>query len=287
MPPVALVAGAVVGAGASMWSAAKQSDAARDAANQQADAAKSAQQMQWDMFQQQQQAQAPWRQAGAKAVGQLSDLTANATMRPISPSTDPAYQQYSKQFQFDPNTDPSYQWRLQQGQKALEASAAARGGFFSGQTGKELMGYGQGMASQEYGNEFNRYMQQQQFGEQAYNEAFNRQMSQNQQTYNQLAGLAGTGQSAVNQLGQWGMGTAQNIGQLGLGAAQGQGAGLQTGAGAWGGAAQNISNQFQSGLGGLMNYGTQQGWWGDTQTAAPTNYNLYGGDFQLPQYSML
>jgi len=53
-------------------------------------------------------------------------------------------------------SDPSYQWRLDQGQKAVERSAAARGLLQSGNAAIELQQYGQGMASQEYGAQFNR-----------------------------------------------------------------------------------------------------------------------------------
>ena len=52
--------------------------------------------------------------------------------------------------------DPDYQFRLQQGQKGLEASAAARGGVMSGSTLKALNTFNSGMASQEYQNAFNR-----------------------------------------------------------------------------------------------------------------------------------
>jgi hypothetical protein len=52
--------------------------------------------------------------------------------------------------------DQGYQFRLEQGRKAVEASKAAQGKFLSGETLRDLMTYGQGMASQEYGNVFNR-----------------------------------------------------------------------------------------------------------------------------------
>ena len=55
--------------------------------------------------------------------------------------------------------DPSYQFRLDQGQKALEASAAARGVTRSGGTLTGVLEYGQNFASQEYGNIFNRALQ--------------------------------------------------------------------------------------------------------------------------------
>lgn len=52
--------------------------------------------------------------------------------------------------------DPSYQFRMQEGLKALQNAAGARGGRQSGATLKALTGYGQNLASQEYGNAFNR-----------------------------------------------------------------------------------------------------------------------------------
>lgn len=51
---------------------------------------------------------------------------------------------------------PGYDFRLQQGLDAVQGSAAASGGLFSGRSMKALNDYGQGMASQEYGNYLNR-----------------------------------------------------------------------------------------------------------------------------------
>lgn len=52
--------------------------------------------------------------------------------------------------------DPAYQFRLKQGTENLQRSALAGGGAVGGGTLAELMKYGQGLASQEYGNQFNR-----------------------------------------------------------------------------------------------------------------------------------
>lgn len=68
--------------------------------------------------------------------------------------------------------DPSYKFRLGEGLKALDRQAAARGGLISGGALKAAQRYGQEAASQEYGNIWNR-----------------------------LAGLAGVGQAATNQMG--------------------------------------------------------------------------------------
>lgn len=51
---------------------------------------------------------------------------------------------------------PGYAFRRQQGINAIDASAAARGNLLSGSTLKGLTDYGQGSASQEYGNYLNR-----------------------------------------------------------------------------------------------------------------------------------
>ena len=53
-------------------------------------------------------------------------------------------------------TNPAYQFRQQEAQKALERSAASRGGLLSGQFAKALQERSQGLASEEFGNAFNR-----------------------------------------------------------------------------------------------------------------------------------
>lgn len=53
-------------------------------------------------------------------------------------------------------TDPSYKFRFAQGADALQRSAAARGVLNTGGTLKDLVGYGQDLASQEYGHVYDR-----------------------------------------------------------------------------------------------------------------------------------
>jgi len=57
----------------------------------------------------------------------------------------------------DYTADPGYQFRLDQGNRGIEASAAARGGSLSGATMKALSEFNQGQASQEYQNSVNRF----------------------------------------------------------------------------------------------------------------------------------
>jgi hypothetical protein len=53
-------------------------------------------------------------------------------------------------------SDPGYQFALQQGNKSLQGSAAAGGVLRTSGTLKDLMSYGQDMATQQYGNVYNR-----------------------------------------------------------------------------------------------------------------------------------
>lgn len=53
-------------------------------------------------------------------------------------------------------TDPGYQFRFEEGMRALDRGAAARGGLLSGGYGRKAIRYGQGFASNEYTNVYNR-----------------------------------------------------------------------------------------------------------------------------------
>jgi hypothetical protein len=100
--------------------------------------------------------------------------------------------------------DPGYQFRLAQGDKAIQNSAAARGGLLSGGTAKSLSDYNQSSASGEYGNVYNRALTEYQ---QRYN-IFNN----NQSTlFNRLADLSGFGQTAAGQLNSAGTSAANNV----------------------------------------------------------------------------
>jgi hypothetical protein len=65
---------------------------------------------------------------------------------------------YARDFSMaDFQQDPGYAFRLSEGQKVLDRSAAARGGLISGGALRAATRYGQDMGSQEYQNAFNRY----------------------------------------------------------------------------------------------------------------------------------
>ena len=149
--------------------------------------------------------------------------------------------------------DPGYQFGLTQGRNAREGSAAARGGLYSGQTGKALT---------EFGTDY---------GTSKFNDAFNRQQTEFGNRWGRLAGLAGIGQAATNQVDAAGANKANNLGSLGLYGAQQQGAAGIANANIWG----NALNQF-AGSGAPAAIGR---WW-DSPPAA--SYSNEGRNYPTP-----
>lgn len=127
---------------------------------------------------------------------------------------------------FAKGIDPGYQFRLSEGMKGLERSAAARGGLLSGGTLKGIQRYGQDMASQEFTNAFNRYQ------------------LERTNTLNPYQSMAGQGQSTANTLTNLGMNYAGQAGEAYQGAANARASGYVGQANAIGGAIGNLSNQY-------------------------------------------
>jgi len=177
-------------AGATVASSLLGANAASSAASKQSAAADRAAQLQQQQYEQIRADQAPFREAGVNALGKLQDL---ADYTPFSMN---AFTQ-----------DPGYGFRLKQGQKALDASAAARGGLISGNALKAATAFGQDMGSQEYQNAFNRYQTERQA---------------TLAPYMTLAGF-GTGANAANA--QAGQNYATNAGNMITGGAAAQAAG--------------------------------------------------------------
>ena len=156
----------------------------RQAGKMQANAANRAADLQQEQFERQIELQAPFREAGVRALGKLEGAS---EYTPFGMS----------QFQ----QDPGYAFRLSEGQKALDRQAAARGGLISGGALKAAQRFGQDMGSQEYQNAFNRYQ------------------TERSARLNPLQSLAGVGQTSVNQLGAAGQNYASGMGEaLGAGA---------------------------------------------------------------------
>jgi hypothetical protein len=181
MPLAAAVIGAaVIGGGASIIAGNKSAKAQTKAADQ----STALQQQQMAEAQRQYDTSradlAPYREAGYTALGQLASGTA-------------AGGDFNRNYTMnDLVMDPGYQFRLSEGQRGVESSAAARGGVLSGATLKALDQYNQGFASNEVNNAYNRYS------------------SDLSGRYNRLAGVAGTGQQAINSTNAAGQALTQN-----------------------------------------------------------------------------
>ena len=127
-----------------------------------------------------------------------------ATAPKAGPPPESDYGKYARDFSMkDYEADPGYAFRQSEGMKALERSAAARGGLLSGGTLKGIQRFGQDLASQEYQNAFNRY-----------------QVNRANQL-NPLQSLMGAGQTSANVMsrdatayGQSGANTLSNIGDV-------------------------------------------------------------------------
>lgn len=246
----AILGASLVGGGLGIVGAGMQAGAAKDAAQTQAQASVYASNLQNDQFQQQQKNIQPWLQAGQAALPTLQNM-ANT---PVN---------FSQQ-DFQNNMDPAYQFDLQQGQQAIQRSAAANGTLMTGGTLKDLTSYSQGQASNEYSNAYNRFMN-----------------NQNTQ-FNRLSSIAGTGQTATGQLGQVGMNTANAIGGYMTGAANAQGASTIAQGNAWSGALSGLGNNIGNGVtvGSLLNRGSFGGGGGAGGTAMGSYFggaNPYAG----------
>lgn len=144
---------AVVTIGGNLYGASQNREAASRASDKATQANERAQMFEQQMFDQQKALTAPYREGGATAQNRLMELLG------IGGNAGSAgYGKYAQDFGMsDFVTDPGYLFRLTEGQKAIDRSAAARGGTQSGAALKAATRYGQEAGSQEYGNAYNRY----------------------------------------------------------------------------------------------------------------------------------
>ena len=196
-----LTAAVIVG-GSALASGYMGAKAAKDAAGMQVagmDRATAAQQAQYE---QTREDYAPYRELGYTA---LKDIEA---LKPLLTA------QFGPE-QFEQYLDPSMDFRRRLGEQTTARALNVGGGFLSGNTLRGLTDYGQGLASTEYGNAFNRFQ------------------TDRGNIYNTLGNIAGLGMGATNQGAQYGQAAAQNIGTLAVGGAQAQASGTIGQAQAW------------------------------------------------------
>lgn len=207
--------------------------AAEKAAEIQANAAIKAAQIQQEMFNTVNAQGAPYRASGYNALNQIGSMLPgqyskyDASGKLIGTDTGTGYftQQYGPE-QFQKDIDPGYAFRLQQGQMANQRASNLAGGLIGGNALRGMQDYTQGMASQEYGNAFNRFQ------------------TQRGNIYNTLAGIAGIGQTAQGQANTLAQNNATAQGQLGVGSAAATAAGQIGQANAYGGALTGAGNAY-------------------------------------------
>lgn len=182
------------------------------AAKAQTQAADRATEAQERIFNRQVELQEPFRQVGVNALPELVEASR------YDPFTLEKFQ-----------ADPGYQFRLREGLRALDQSAAARGGLLSGNQLRGLTRFGQELGSQEYTNAFNRYQ------------------AQHAARLNPLQSLTGMGQTAANTIGGYAGQFGQNIGANLIGAGNARASGYV-----------GMANALTGGLGQYLNYSQTQ-----------------------------
>ena len=132
---------------------------------------------------------------------------------------------------------PGYDFRFQEGVRAIDRSASAKGMLMSGGLQRELVRYGQGVASSEFGNYANR-----------------------------LASLAGVGQTAAFGTGQLGSAAAGQVGRISGGLGQtimsqgtARAGGIVDAANAWQTGIQGAATAFGGGIQSQANYDVNYG----------------------------
>jgi hypothetical protein len=225
-----------VGGGLGLIGASKQADAAKSAARTSAAASDYAADLQKQMYDQTRADQTPWRETGEDSLNMLANYMGFPGSGPKTSQSGSLMRNFSMK---DYQADPGYAFRLSEGMKALDRSAASRGGLLSGATLKGAQQYGQDMASQEYQNAYNRY-----------------QSNQTNQ-FNRLGQIAGVGQTANNALQQAGGDYANNVGNLSMKNAANQGnaalAAGQARASAYGGLGTTLGNALNNtNIGGYL-----------------------------------
>jgi hypothetical protein len=206
--PWGIAAAAVVGGIASAVSSSNAADA-------QVQAAQTASDAQLKMYGQTRKDLLPYNQGGQKDFRELNRLI-----------NSPAYINGPQLTESALRNSPGYQFNLNQGLKATQNAAAARGLGVSGAALKGASAYATGLADSTYQNQFN--------------DAVTNQTN----AYNRLMGGAQIGENAAAQTGAYGTQTATNVGNNIIGAGNAQAAGIIGTGNAFSGAANSLGNAY-------------------------------------------
>ena len=261
---LAPLAGSIFSAYSASKAAGEEADAARLAAQIGDKQYAQTREDQLRIYDQQRNDQAPYREAGTKSLAELMNGTAPGG-------------QFTKNYERTPfEVDPGYQFRLAEGQNGIQRAAASRGGLYSGATLKALSRFNQGTAAQEYGA----WDQRQNTRE----DQFNANRSFNRNNLASLAGIGQTATTATSNAGSNAYGTiaqaAQGNANLGARAAQDAGAARASGY-------VGVSNNIGSGIKQLYNNYQQQQALGSNiyvpyingATNQTSNFDTYGSGY--------
>jgi hypothetical protein len=258
------VGGATIGAVGANKAAGTQARAAMSAEQLQAQQAQDALDFQKQQYADQQKNQLPFLQAGQGAITKLSDLVNNG-----------GFPAWNQTFQA-PTADqarqtPGYQFAQQQGQQAIQNSAAARGGLLSGNTATDLEKYSQGLADTNYQNVYNNALQ-------SYQQNYNQYQQNQANQFNRYASLAGVGQQSANTLGQQGQQAAGNVANISLQSGAQQGADINNAAAARASGYVGATNAVTGGINNLSQLlMLQQAGLFSPKTPSPVDYGAYTG----------
>ncbi len=232
---------------------------------------------------------APWLQTGQRALGSLeSQLNSGAYNMPdyqagtYDPGADynPGADFNYGSFNFNPGdlqNDPGYKFQMQEGVRARDQGAAARGGVLGGNQARALTAYGQGLGAQSYGDAYTRALQgyQTNYGtaynnygmnntnrQNAYNiNQGNRQSAFQMNEGNRLGAYQQNNQNRQQQFGRYsqlaglGQQSAGQLGQLGANFANQQGNAYGNIGDAMAGGTLGAANARANGTGNLINFG--------------------------------
>lgn len=172
---VAIGGAALIGGITSAVGSSNAADAQKSAADQAA-------QLQQQQYEANTKNQQPYMNAGYTALNTIGQDQANGTGFAAS---------FTPQNYID---TPGYNFQMQQGQNAINSSAAATGGVLNGGTLKALDQYTTGLANTTYGQAYQNYL------------------AGSAQSYNQLYGVASLGEQAAGTLGAQNTTAANNQG---------------------------------------------------------------------------
>jgi hypothetical protein len=200
-------------------------DSSRSATNKQVDANLNAQQIDLKKYEEGRADQTPWREAGQNALQTLQQKIA------AGPG--------------DYKKSPGYDFRMGEGTKAINNSAAARGGAQSGAASKALTRFGQDYATGDYQNFLGNYYQ----------------------SLAPLQSLAGQGMTTANASASNANNVGANMAQNAVNIGNAQAAGTMNASNAITG---NLSNMSNAGVNNYMMYKYLNG----ANTGAASTYGM-------------